>query len=99
MCCPHGQAFKDNLKCGNVEGGLNYDPKLWDNNDKVFLKNWEKENNFQLSKFASEFFEVISVYRSKEGLINQIVDELSNLINWEKTSLDMWRFQCVLQLR
>ena len=48
MCCPHGQAFKDNLKCGNVEGGLNYDPKLWDNNEKVFLNNWKKDEHFLL---------------------------------------------------
>ena len=30
---------------------------------------------------------MISVYRSKEGLINQILDKLSNLIDWNKTTL------------
>ena len=36
---------------------------------------------------TSEFLEVISVYRSKEGLINQILQELSNLIDGDKTTM------------
>ena len=37
MCCPHGHAYEKNLNdCKNVEGGLSYNPVLWDHNDKVF---------------------------------------------------------------
>ena len=46
-----------------------------------------KEHHFQITKLKSEFLEVISVYRSKEGLINQILNEISNLIDWNRTTL------------
>ena len=46
-----------------------------------------KETHFQITKMTSEFLEVISVYRSKEGLINQILQELSNLIDGDKTTM------------
>ena len=42
---------------------------------------------FQLTKLKSKYVDVISVYRSKEGIINQILDQLSNLIDWDKTTL------------
>jgi hypothetical protein len=58
MCCPHGHAFDNNPDydyddynspprvCKKKDGGLNYDPVLWDHNDKVFLKTWERNKNF-----------------------------------------------------
>ena len=61
MCCPHGHAFKDNpdydyyssydpesppSMCKKKEGGLSYNPVLWDHNDKVFLDNWKKNKHF-----------------------------------------------------
>ena len=58
MCCPHGHAFEKNPefdsydynshshKCKKIEGGLSYNPVLWDHNDNVFLDNWKKDMNF-----------------------------------------------------
>ena len=46
-----------------------------------------KKTYFQLTKLKSEHVDVISVYRSKEGIINQILDELFNSIDWDKTTL------------
>ena len=44
MCCPHGHAYEKNLNdCKKVEGGLSYNPVLWDHNDKVFLENWRRD--------------------------------------------------------
>ena len=62
LCCPHGYAFLDNPDyddedydysippkiCKKKEDGLNYNPTLWDHNDKVFLENWEKNEDFLL---------------------------------------------------
>ena len=43
MCCPHGHLFNRNQrKCIKLEGGLSYNPMLWDHKDKVFLDNKEK---------------------------------------------------------
>ena len=41
----------------------------------------------KITKLNSEFLDVISVYRSKEALVNQIIIELSNLIDCDKTTL------------
>ena len=47
MCCPHGHAYLGNTgECKKVEGGLSYNPVLWDHKDKVFLDNWKKDKNF-----------------------------------------------------
>ena len=46
-----------------------------------------KDEYFQLTKITSESLDVISVYRSQEGQIKKILNELSNLINWDKNTL------------
>lgn len=58
MCCPHGHAFEENPDydyddydsphtiCKKKDGGVTYNPVLWDHNDKVFLDNWKKNKHF-----------------------------------------------------
>ena len=46
-----------------------------------------KEKYFQLTKLISESLDVISIYRSQEGQIDQLLNEITNIISWEKTTL------------
>jgi exonuclease III len=46
-----------------------------------------KEKNFQLTKLTSQSVDVISVYRSQEGKINELENHLLNLMDMEKTTL------------
>ena len=46
-----------------------------------------KEKYFQLTKLISEALDVISIYRSQEGQIDQLLNEITNIISWEKTTL------------
>ena len=46
-----------------------------------------KEKNYQLTKMSSEFVDVISVYRSQEGCIDRLLNTLSGVIDWQKTTL------------
>ena len=46
-----------------------------------------KEKYFQLTKLTSKFLDVISVYRSQEGSVNQVLNVVMSLIDWDKTTL------------
>ena len=46
-----------------------------------------KERYFQLTKLISESLDVISLYRSHEGQIDQLLNEITDIISWEKTTL------------
>ena len=63
LFCPYGYAFFDNPDydydddydydtppkiCKKKEDGVNYNPMLWDHNDKVFLEAWENNKDFLL---------------------------------------------------
>ena len=96
MCCPHGHAFPNNPDvdyddpdspfslCEKKEGGLSYDPVLWDHNDKVFLDNWKKNKHFIIvgakmipeDKIVSHSFECPPVPNNvlNEGLIRAPTD-------------------------
>ena len=46
-----------------------------------------KETFFQITKLTSESLDIISVYRSQEGLIDQLLNDITNNINWQKSTL------------
>jgi len=46
-----------------------------------------KSKYLQLSKFSSEYIDIISVYRSKEGNITQLIDHLRLLLDTEKITI------------
>ena len=47
----------------------------------------DKENNFQLTKLTSLTLDVITVYRSQEGKLNQLTEHLLNLIDMDQNTL------------
>ena len=46
-----------------------------------------KKNYFQLSKFTSKSIDVISVYRYQEARIDQLLKDITDIVNWEKRTL------------
>ena len=46
-----------------------------------------KENNFQITLLKSQSLNVISVYRSQDGNVTKLVDNLLSLIDLDKTTL------------
>ena len=46
-----------------------------------------KEQHFQISKLTSNSLDVISIYRSQEGKVNQLLKEIKDMMNWDKTTL------------
>ena len=46
-----------------------------------------KEKYYQITKLKSESLDVISVYRSQEGSIDQLLDTLTSIIDWQKATL------------
>ena len=46
-----------------------------------------KKKYFQLMKLISKSLDVISVYRSKEGQIDELLNDITDIISWEKRTL------------
>ena len=46
-----------------------------------------KSKYLQLSKFSCEYIDIISLYRSKEGNLNQLIDYLRLLIDAKKITI------------
>ena len=46
-----------------------------------------KEQHFQISKLTSNSLDVISIYRSQEGKVNQLLKKIKDMMNWDTTTL------------